>query len=324
VLWQAATGGTQVFPEGDSGINLTAQAGTSSTNWTFWIEAIAPSTSLADIVFTLTPAEATGDSSGAPHVDTVRLTAVDRVVVTITGDRNELVYGVPSDVTPDAEEPQETAEIIITTSQLGMSNGEKLRITSDGGLNIWKNKEKTDPLGYHNENPTDSDGLVIPIELFAGEQRLYVEGNVEGLDRAITIELLNASGEVVSTDRVFFSVEEYIDVRPLEELARLNDEIGAAVSGDALQYLTNAEYAALKDAGLEVGRHDGLWDYVFLKIGGNYYTYIEPSVYGFSYKLFAITTGSYTVDVLQQGAELANWLVALGATDVALTTGSIQ
>jgi len=62
-----------VFPEGDSGINLTAQAGTSSTNWTFWIEAIAPSTSLADIAYTLTRH---GESSDTPVVDTVRATAV--------------------------------------------------------------------------------------------------------------------------------------------------------------------------------------------------------------------------------------------------------
>jgi hypothetical protein len=316
-FWTSEIGGSviQYLPEAEGGQAVLDPAYLLGTgvSQTLWVEAIKRSESAGDIVVTLQ------GPNGSEDTDTVRLTAVDRVVVTVTGDRNELVYGVPSDVTPDAEEPQETAEIIVTTSQLGMSNGEKLRITSDGGLNIWKNKEKTDPLGYHNENPTDSDGLVIPIELFAGEQRLYVEGNVEGLDRAITIELLNASGEVVSTDRVLFSVEEYIDLRPLEELARLNDEIGAAVSGDALQYLTSAEYAALKAEGLEVGRHDGLWDYVFLEIGSNYYTYIEPTLPGFSYKLFAIAPNSVSIAALKQGAELANWSVGLGAIDVALS-----
>jgi hypothetical protein len=48
---------------------------------TFWIEAFAPSASLADIAFTLTLNVGTGSgSTGAPPSDTIRATAVDTVV----------------------------------------------------------------------------------------------------------------------------------------------------------------------------------------------------------------------------------------------------
>jgi hypothetical protein len=154
---------------------------------------------------------------------------------------------------------------------------------------------------------------------FTGEKRLYVDGNVEGIDRAITLALLNASGAIISEDRIFFSVEEYIDIRPIETLARLNTQVGAALAGDALQLLTAAEYNALKAAGLEVGRHDGLWDYVFVEIGKNYYTYIEPTLPEFSYQLFAIAPNTVSIASLQQLAGNANWLVGLGAADVALS-----
>ncbi len=73
VLWHEATGGQRVFQEGASGIDLTAPVGTSSTTWTFWIEAIARSASIADITFTLVPIDATGGSTAQ---ETVKATAV--------------------------------------------------------------------------------------------------------------------------------------------------------------------------------------------------------------------------------------------------------
>jgi hypothetical protein len=237
----------------------------------------------------------------------------------VAGGGKELVYGVPSDVTLAREEPQDTAEIIVSASPSNLSNGKQLRITADGGLNIWLNKEKTQPLGSHNTDPNQPDVFTFVNATFTGEQRLYVDGNAEGIDRAITLALIDASNAVISEDRILLSVEEYIDVRPIEKLAALNNDLGAALAGDALQYLTAAEYSSLKDAGLEVGRHDGLWDYVFLKLGNNYYTYIEPTLPGFSYKLFAIAPDTVSITALQQGAEIANWLVGLGAADVALS-----
>jgi hypothetical protein len=237
----------------------------------------------------------------------------------VSGGGKELVYGVPSDVTLAREEPQDTAEIIVSASPSNLSNGKQLRITADGGLNIWLNKEKTQPFGSHNTDPNQPDVFTFVNATFTGEQRLYVAGNFEGIDRTITLALIDSSGAVISEDRILLSVEEYIDVRPIEKLATLNNELGAALAGDALQYLTAAEYSALKDAGLEVGRHDGLWDYVFLKIGNNYYTYIEPTLPGFSYKLFAIAPDTVSITALRQGAEIANWLVGLGAIDVALS-----
>jgi hypothetical protein len=280
---------------------------------TVWVEAIKPSESAGDVVVVLR------GPYGDQDTDTVRLTAEDRVVVTVTDGVEELVFGVPADVTLEADEPRKSAEVIIVTASLLDMSNKRLRITADGGLDIWLNPETTQPLGSHDVDPTKPDVFVLASGLFPGETRLYVTGSIEGLGLGITVELIDQSGDVESTDRLLFSVEEYIDVRPLETLARLNTEIGAAMAGDALQYLTSAEYTALKDAGLEVGRFDGLWDYVFLKIGDNYYTYIEPSVWGFSYKLFAITPGSVPIETVKQGAEIANWLAALGATDVALS-----
>jgi hypothetical protein len=235
------------------------------------------------------------------------------------GGGKQLVFGVPSDVTLAPEEPQDTAEIIVSATPSNLSNGKQLRITADGGLNIWLNKEKTQPLGSHNTDPKQPDVFTFDNATFTGEQRLYVDGNLEGIERAITLALIDASGAVISEDRILLSVEEYIDVRPIEKLAALNNELGVALAGDALQYLTAAEYSALKDAGLEVGRHDGLWDYVFLKLGNNYYTYIEPTLPGFSYKLFAVAPDTVSIRALRQGAEIANWLVGLGAIDVALS-----
>jgi hypothetical protein len=237
----------------------------------------------------------------------------------LPGEGKQLVFGVPSEVTLSPEEPQNTADIIVTASPSSLGNGRQLRITAGGGLNIWLNKEKTQPLGSHNTDPNQPDVFTFDNATFTGEQRLYVDGNVEGIDRAITLALLNASGAIISEDRIFFSVEEYIDIRPIETLARLNTQVGAALAGDALQLLTAAEYNKLKDAGLEVGRHDGLWDYVFVEIGKNYYTYIEPTLPGFSYQLFAIAPNTVAISSLQELAGNANWLVGLGAADVALS-----
>ena len=55
------------------------------------------------------------------------------------------------------------------------------------------------------------------------------------------------------------------------------------------------------------------------QIGNSYYTYIEPTLPGFSYQLFAIAPNTVSIASLQQLAGNANWLVGLGAVDVALS-----
>ena len=249
---------------------------------------------------------------------TISRSAQEESVEVNAGAGKELIFGVPSDVTLETEEPEAIAEIIVSASRLSLSNPRTLRLTAGGGLNIWLDSRKTQPLGTHNADPSQPDVFVFDSSTFTGEKRLYVEGNLEGLDLAITIELVSPSGKVDSQDKILFSVEEYIDIRPIEKLANLNAQIGQALAGDALQYLTQEEYDALKAAGLYRGRYDGLWDYVFLEIGGNYYTYIEPTLYG-SYRLFAIAPNTVSILSLRQGAEIANWLVALNATDVSLS-----
>ncbi len=81
-LWDHESQGARVFPEGASAIDLTAPTDALATTWTFWIEAIAPSASIADITFTLT---SHGESSATEVADTVRATAV---AADLDGDTN--------------------------------------------------------------------------------------------------------------------------------------------------------------------------------------------------------------------------------------------
>ena len=66
-LYAQATDGTQF----DLPLAITAPQGTNSTTLTYWIQAVAPSTSIADIAFTLTTTD-----SGPASSDTVRATAL--------------------------------------------------------------------------------------------------------------------------------------------------------------------------------------------------------------------------------------------------------
>jgi hypothetical protein len=77
IVWDAAAGGSVVLSESAPGVDLTAQTGNDTFVWSYWIEAIDVSESLADIAFRITLDD---ESSSAPRFDVVRATAVTMTV----------------------------------------------------------------------------------------------------------------------------------------------------------------------------------------------------------------------------------------------------
>ncbi len=72
-VWTAETGGSMVLSAAQPQLDLTAPEGPSSTEWTFWIEAIAASQSDGDISIALVPAD---ESANSLLVDIVRATSL--------------------------------------------------------------------------------------------------------------------------------------------------------------------------------------------------------------------------------------------------------
>jgi len=95
-VYAQPTGGDSI----DLPLTLTNTALRGSTTFTYWIDAVAPSESMADIAFTLTTSDA-----GPASSDTVRATAMATdVVAHRTGD----FYGQPlSELHEDRRDPNE-------------------------------------------------------------------------------------------------------------------------------------------------------------------------------------------------------------------------
>jgi hypothetical protein len=72
-VWTAAAGGDMVLSGAQPTLELTAPAGTATTVWTFWIEAIAASQSDGDISIALVPM---GESMTSPLADMIRATSL--------------------------------------------------------------------------------------------------------------------------------------------------------------------------------------------------------------------------------------------------------
>ena len=69
------------------------------SSWTFWVEAIEPSDTIADVAFTLTPDNVPANS---PLIETVRVTTVvvDLGTINITGYFLSDVVAVPGLICP--------------------------------------------------------------------------------------------------------------------------------------------------------------------------------------------------------------------------------
>ncbi len=69
------------------------------SSWTFWVEAIEPSDTIADVAFTLTPDNVPANS---PLIETVRVTTVvvDLGTINVTGCFVSDVVAVPGLICP--------------------------------------------------------------------------------------------------------------------------------------------------------------------------------------------------------------------------------
>ena len=104
-LWTAPTDGTAIPAAGSTVVGGSPQ--------TFWIEAFAPSESMADIAFTLTLDVSTGSgSTGSAPSDTIRATAVE-VDLDVDSDNNDRLNSPKRDLEEEDQEATTPKRIVV-------------------------------------------------------------------------------------------------------------------------------------------------------------------------------------------------------------------
>jgi hypothetical protein len=221
-VWSAAEAGVAVLTQAQPAKSVSdlpgGVRGEKTTVWTLWIEATAPSISMADIAFRLTPADAANDPS---LIETVRATAIAVDIDTDSNndgfiDPNNSLAGTDDpierqmfgravyvndddddengvrDLQDTNQSPAENDLALLLTRELPLNfvGAASLKITYDDSLvRLYRNPNKT--------------GLVVD----GGSVPFGVPLFVEGLDRGWTVVTAtwNATGETIE-DSVLLAV----------------------------------------------------------------------------------------------------------------------